>query len=285
MHRGVRVGTGVGVAALVAATTALLVGAEPERRRVGAGPPTPSAEPTVTEPPTPTVEPGPPVLLPDLRSLDAFDFHFSGAGSGRVLRFAAALANDGPGPLLLRPRLRGEGCPPGRHPAVQRLHADRNEDGRYRRRVDDVAPGATVVGCMLRHPGHDHWHFDAMARYSLRRTGETEPLAERRKVSFCLRDNRRVHGVGTTVRREHFGECTRRSRQGISPGWVDVYPYDLPGQSLPLPARLDGVQLCLDLEADPLDVLREVDETENATSVGIVVRDRTVRRTGSAACR
>ena len=126
MHRGVRVGAGVGAAALVAATAALLVGAEPERRRVGAEPPTPPAEPTVTETPSPTVDSGPPVLLPDLRSLDAFDFHFVGTGSERVLRFAAALANDGPGPLLLRPRLRGEGCPPARHPAVQRLHADRD---------------------------------------------------------------------------------------------------------------------------------------------------------------
>ena len=124
-----------------------------------------------------------------------------------------------------------------------------------------------------------------MARYALRRAGETEPIAERRKVSFCLRDNRRVPGVGTTVRREHFGECTRRSRQGISPGWVDVYPYDLPGQSLPLPPRLDGIQLCLDLEADPLGVLEEADEDDNGTSLGIVVRDRTVRRTGSAFCR
>jgi hypothetical protein len=285
MHRGVRVGAGVAAAALVAVTAAFLVAPEPERRRVGAEPPTPSAEPTVTESPSPTVDPGPPVLLPDLRSLDAFDFHFVGTGTERVLRFAAALANDGPGPLLLRPRLRGEGCPPGRHPAVQRLHADRDEDGRYRRPVDDLAPGATVVGCMLRHPGHDHWHFDAMARYSLRRAGETEPIAQRRKVSFCLRDNRRVPGTGTTVRREHFGDCTRRSRQGISPGWVDVYPYDLPGQSLPLPPRLDGIQLCLDLEADPLGVLEEVDEEDNGTSLGIVVRDRTVRRTGSAACR
>jgi hypothetical protein len=284
MHRGVRVGAGVGVAALVAATAAVLVAAEPERRRVGAEP-TRSPEPTLTETPSPTADPGPPVLLPDVRSLDAFDFHFSGTGSDRVLRFAAALANDGPGPLLLRPRLRGEGCPPGRHPAVQRLHADSDEDGRYRRRADDLAPGATSVGCMLRHPGHDHWHFDAMARYSLRRAGETEPIAQRRKVSFCLRDNRRVPGVESTVRREHFGECTRRGRQGISPGWVDVYSYDLPGQSLPLPPRLDGVQLCLDLEADPRGVLQEVDETDNATSVGIVVRERSVRRTGTAACR
>ena len=31
------------------------------------------------------------------------------------------------------------------------------------------------VGCMLRHPGHKHWHYDAMARYSLRLPGSDKP--------------------------------------------------------------------------------------------------------------
>jgi hypothetical protein len=282
MHRRVRVGAGVGAAALVA-VAAVLVAAD--RERGVSEPPRRSAGPTSTPEPSRAVDHGPPVLLPNLRSLDAIDLQVVGRGTQRVLRFAASLANDGPGPLLLRPRPRGEGCPPGQHPAVQRLHADRDDDGRYRRRVDDVAPGARPVGCMVRHRAHDHWHFDAMAGYALRRAGEAVPVEQRRKVSFCLRDNRRVPGSDSGVRREHFGDCSRSSRQGISPGWVDIYPADLPGQSLPLPPRLDGDQICLDLEADPRDVLVEVDETDNGTSVGLRVRDGSVRRTGSAACR
>ena len=57
------------------------------------------------------------------------------------------------------------------------------------------------VGCMLRHPGHRHWHFDAMAAYSLRRPGTDNALVSRNKVSFCLRDNRRVPGQRVVVRR------------------------------------------------------------------------------------
>ena len=282
MHRSVLVGAGVG-AATVLAVTAVLVAADRERGE--AEPPRRSAGPSASPDPSTAVDPGPPVLLPDLRSLDASDLQVVGRGTQRVLRFAASLANDGPGPLLLRPQLHGEGGSPGRHPAVQRLHADSDEDGRYRRRVDDVAPGARPVGCMVRHRTHDHWHFDAMASYALRRAGEAVPDVQRRKVSFCLRDNRRVPGSESRVRREHFGVCSRGTRQGISPGWVDVYPADLPGQSLPLPPRLDGEQICLDLEADPRDVLVEVDETDNGTSVGLRVRDGSVRRTTSAACR
>ena len=138
---------------------------------------------------------------------------------------------------------------------------------------------------MVRHPTHDHWHFDAMARYTLRLAGTGEHLASRDKVSFCLRDNRRVQGVRTHVRREHFGDCKARTRQGISPGWVDVYDADLDGQTLRLPRGVDRRQLCLDLVADPRGVLLEADEADNGTSIGIKIRGTRVVRTGTARCR
>ena len=132
---------------------------------------------------------------------------------------------------------------------------------------------------MLDHPTHDHWHFDAMAAYSLTVPGR-QTRGARDKVSFCLRDNERVAGHPRVVPRSHFGDCTAESPQGISPGWVDVYGADLDGQSLRLPPRIDGRVACLRLEADPADLLLETDETDNATAIPIRIDGTRVRRLG-----
>ena len=218
-----------------------------------------------------------------MRSLDAGNLQIEVAGNARRLRFSASLANLGPGPLLLRPR-RGPGCPRAQHPAVQVVHLDRNGDGVFQRRRDDVTK-RRKTGCMLDHPTHDHWHFDAMAAYSLRRPGFEVPLVSRDKVSFCLRDNVRVPKQRVVIRREYFGECTRRGRQGISPGWIDIYKADLDGQWLRLPRGVGAEVLCLDLTADPHDLLVEADESDNGTSIGIRLRGSDVRRAASSSCR
>lgn len=288
MERPGRLVTGVAaalvlVAAAVAAGTAggSGGGSGTDSRRMSAGPSAPAS----SEVRAPEPDPHAGLLLPNMSSLDAFDLQVERTGRVRLLRFAAALANLGPGPLLLLPRPAGDGCARRRHPAVQRLHRDAGLDHRYRLGRDRATGEAVAVGCMLRHPGHDHWHFDAMARYSLHRAGSDQPLVARDKVSFCLRDNRRVPGAPRVVPREHFGDCSRRTRQGISPGWVDVYSADLDGQALRLPRGTGGDQLCLRLEADPGGVLTETDETDNATTVGLRVRGDRVTRTGTARCR
>ena len=137
---------------------------------------------------------------------------------------------------------------------------------------------------MLRHPGHKHWHFDAMAAYSVRRADSSRVLVSRNKVSFCLRDNLKMPGQ-RVVSRRHFGRCSQNSQQGISPGWVDLYKADLSGQWLRLPSNVGSEILCLDLEADPLGRLVETNETDNATSVAIRVDGTRVRKVNSAACR
>jgi hypothetical protein len=277
-----------------ATATALIVGAvgvvlavDDRRRNVSnVNAPSPSGLTTSATPskPTPTARPAPPLLLPNMRSLSASNFSIQVVGNTRRLRFAASLANIGPGPLYLLPRGRG-GCPRGQHQAVQLLHRDLNRNGTFQRSRDRVAT-RRVTGCMLLHPGHDHWHFDAMASYSLRRAGTSQVLVARNKVSFCLRDNRRVPGQRVVVPRRHFGECTRRtSQQGISPGWVDVYRASLSGQWLRLPANVGSDVLCLDLKADPRNRLVEINEADNTTSVAIRIDGRSVRRVNSAACR
>ena len=108
-----------------------------------------------------------------MRSLSASDLSIEVVGGVRRLRFAASLANVGPGPLLLLPAGTGE-CRTGQHEAVQVLHRDRNRDGVFQR-ARDRQGSRRATGCMLRHSGHDHWHFDAMAAYSLRRPAHRTP--------------------------------------------------------------------------------------------------------------
>ena len=296
--------TGVGTTARLAVAagataTALTVGVVGVVLAVGDGPavvsnitapspsgltpsPVQSTQPTPT--PTRTVPQAPPLLLPNMRSLGASNLSIEVVRGTRRLRFAASLANVGPGPLFLLPRGRG-GCPAGQHQAVQALHRDFNRDGVFQRARDRTAFGR-ATGCMLLHPGHDHWHFAAMASYSLRRPGSSQVLVTRPKVSFCLRDNVRVPGQRVVVPRRHFGECTRRtSQQGISPGWVDVYKASLSGQWLRLPSDVRSEVLCLDLKADPWGRLAETNEADNATSVAIRIDGTRVRRVNSAPCR
>jgi hypothetical protein len=218
-----------------------------------------------------------------MRSLGASDLQIEVVGDVQRLRFAASLANVGPGPLLLLPRGRG-GCVTGQHEAVQVLHRDANLDGKFQRSRDREG-SRRVTGCMLRHTGHKHWHFDAMAAYSLRRAGSSQVLVARNKVSFCLRDNLKVRGQRVVVPRRHFGRCSRNSQQGISPGWVDLYKTDLSGQWLRLPRNVGSDVLCLDLEADPLRRLVETNETDNATSVALRIDGTRVRKVNSTACR
>ena len=218
-----------------------------------------------------------------MRSLGARDLLIESTGAGRLLRFSASLANLGPGPLTLVPERRGR-CGAREHGARQVVHVDRNRDGTFQR-ARDRRRTERFSGCMLRHVGHDHWHFDAMAAYSLRRPGAARPLVDRNKVSFCLRDNVRVPGRRTGVRREHFGDCTANAPQGISPGWVDIYTWDLDGQSLPFPAGADGETICLDLAADPRDLIEEASESDNATSLALRIDGTDVRRVPGARCK
>ncbi|MGH3355893.1 MAG: lysyl oxidase family protein [Nocardioidaceae bacterium] len=224
---------------------------------------------------------GPRLLRPDMRSLRARDIQIRSTRARRQLRFAARLANDGRGPLLLRPK-RQRQCPRGQHRAVQVLHRDRAGDGVFQRRQDRPAR-AFDAGCMLSHPTHDHWHFDAMASYSLvHRDGAT--VSRRPKVSFCLRDNRPLDRR-VRQRREYFGECSRRTRQGISPGWLDLYDVDTPGQSLRLPRRMPDGVYCLVLRADPRDQLIEGNERDNTAARAVRIRGLRVSTPSTGACR
>jgi hypothetical protein len=274
---------GLALVVVALAGGAVLVGAGDPDEDAGVEP-TEAATSSPSSPtaPTATTATDPTLLLPNMRSLNASEIQLEDRSSVRRLRFAASLANLGPGPLLLDPRGR-LGCARNQIAADQLVHADADDDQRFTRGTDRVAERRRA-GCMLIHPDpdHDHWHFDAMASYELRDPGG-EVVSARRKISFCLRDNARVPGAEVVVRREYFGECGRTLVQGISPGWVDIYSADLAGQGLPIPRDLRGVH-CLTLRADPRKRIVETDETDNARTIAVVIGAFEARRSPSPVC-
>lgn len=266
---------------------ALVLGVACSNDAVGETPARPATSPVATTaapptPPSPTPT-EPPLLLPNLSSLPAEDVHIEVAADGtRLLRFAGVLANTGEGPLVVVTD-ESQPCPPNERFASQVVYLDADRDARYGVEVD-TEQSVTPAGCMLDHPTHDHWHFDASASYVVTRPASPTPIARSDKVSFCLRDSRPLPGVAAST--ETFGDCDYDSIQGISPGWGDVYRSDLDGQALPLPAELvDGVY-CLTTSADPRGLLRETREDDNSSTLGVRIdgSTATVVATAPATC-
>jgi hypothetical protein len=229
-------------------------------------PPTPTPTPPPTPPPTtpvPTPTPtdvGPSPLLPNLRSRLASDVHIVVRGNVRRLWFGSALADVGVGPLEVH-RRPGTRCPKGLLGVDQAVYQDRDGNGRFSQSKDD-AKVFRPSGCEHVTPGEDRWHVDAAARYWLTRTGRSTVIARHPKVSFCLRDSARLP---STTAAAFYLACSRNGRKGISVGWTDLYQSFLPGQSLLLPKGVGGHTYCLWQQADPLDIFRESNETDNTS--------------------
>jgi hypothetical protein len=253
---------------LVLLTALLAAGCTDESAKATDGPlAADETGPTIPAPESPSTAPEPASLLPNLRSLPAERVSIRRTRDGRELRFAGILANVGAGPMVVRPDNRSA-CKVGQRHASQVVYGDTNDNGVYDVRADGELH-QLGSGCMLDHPTHKHWHFDAMARYALHQPSSDRPIEASDKVSFCLRDSRRAPPLETYPQR--YRGCTRDSVQGISVGWADVYRPSLPGQELPLPDDLADGTFCLLTEADPDRLLRETNEDDNAAVVGVQI--------------
>jgi hypothetical protein len=223
-------------------------------------------------------------LLPDMIALRAQNMAIEIVDHHRLLRFDAGLGNVGSGPMEVRPN-RARHCARHERHASQIIYRDVDGNAHFRRAVDtDVSRRS--AGCMVFHPAHNHWHFEAAARYLLYRPSETNHVLVRaRKTSFCLRDSERVprqRGIFHT--RPYYGDCSRDTPQGITPGWLDVYQAFLQGQSLRLPNTLRNGVYCLAIKVDPKDELRESDDDNNLSTRAIHLRGLHVSPAHTDAC-
>ncbi|MBL7814488.1 MAG: proprotein convertase P-domain-containing protein [Saprospiraceae bacterium] len=144
------------------------------------------------------------------------------------------------------------------------------------------------------HPGHDHYHADYYARFTLLKPIENEPdtskweqVGAARKASFCLWDmqfcdeeNKKCDAKGRfyderTLPNYGFGtyrSCDDPRRQGISVGGIDWYGLHYDGQNLRLPSTIANGLYFLKLEIDPFNFYEEADETNNVLILPVVFR-------------
>lgn len=131
---------------------------------------------------------------------------------------------------------------------------------------DAVCQERRRIGGFTFHAEHAHFHYEDFAGYEARRLtpdgavdySDAGLISKSEKVSFCLIDVGRHDENALIV--PTYAACNP-VRQGISPGWSDIYTMDLPGQSLPLPVP-DG-RYALVITLDTADRIYESDDTDN----------------------
>ncbi len=138
----------------------------------------------------------------------------------------------------------------------QRIYA---EDGAY---VD------RPIGSFFYHPDHEHWHIDAIAEYQLWSVDSEgligEPVVAARKASYCLCDDAHFSGDPHPESWPDvpvYGRC-ETVIQGITPGWIDIYDSNTPGQLIDITGLPDGAYALVS-RANPDDVVYESDIRNN----------------------
>src|SRR4029078_811032 len=119
-------------------------------------------------------------------------------------------------------------------------------------------------------PGHQHWHFEQFARYSLLGEDETQ-IIRTEKTGFSLAPTDAIdmtvpgadwspYSVGLST------ACGSRNsiwtREVLPSGWGDTYFQGLPGQSVDVTARPNGRDF-IAVEANPDGLLIEGSTANN----------------------
>lgn len=124
------------------------------------------------------------------------------------------------------------------------------------------------IGTIVYHDEHNHYHLDGVSRYRLfNASGDVVRAAP--KVTFCLTDSEPVSGGGVPV----YLQCTPSRdastvKMGISPGWMDIYGKDLPGQSFDVTElmKLPKQDYTLEMTSNPLGLLHETNRDNPRTA-------------------
>ena len=269
MSHGGKGGPGRAIRSIVAvAVVAGTLGAGPAAGSVSRGAAGEAARPTALE------------LYPNLQTLRPHDVFVQRLPQyRRLLRLSNEVVNAATGPLEVYPVASDcdeDGDPSNDRAGNQRYFQDQNGDGYFTRGVD-TKQASRFAGCFTFHPEHGHWHFENFARYDLARLSDGRVVASNTKVTFCLAD---VHLVlpelpGSPSSGYYGASCGQDSTQGISVGWSDEYTAATPGQWIDV-TRVRNGDYCLVSTADPANLLKETDETDNQARVAVNLYRTTV---------
>ena len=245
-------------------------------------------------------------MLPDLmvsKSLTSDNITYYNADHKQYpnqLRFAAAMANIGEGPLHIVTTNNwycgGETvdkdslCPDQSYPTnnVQQIiyRIGENQTIEY----DTLKAGVMYFDD---NPGHNHYHVKNWANFTLlkKRWWSKSPkfwqvVASSEKISYCLFDNKicdelneyckqnglvysqknlQNYGLGT------FNSCNSKV-QGISVGGIDYYGINYEGQSIAIPPDISKGKYQLLIEVDPSNEYLESDETNNSIIIQFEIK-------------
>ncbi|HXE98906.1 MAG TPA: lysyl oxidase family protein [Solirubrobacterales bacterium] len=204
------------------------------------------------------------------------------------LRLSNQIGNRGPGPLEVYPSASSNNCDGDDNPAndrdvYQRVFKDSNADNVFER-GQDLESHDILFGCERYHPAHHHWHVLDFSRYKLVRERSGRTVARSTKIGFCIVDtDHRFASLPGSPPQKYYPagseDCDQESIDGLSVGWADTYGYWLPGQQLNVNGLRHG-RYCLVSTADPENLLRETDNSNNANRVkiGLHPAKRTVER-------
>jgi hypothetical protein len=198
-------------------------------------------------------------VLPDLAPVPPVDLRTRAEGDRVTVRFSSTLVNVGDGDFLLR---------------GTRAFDEWTVEQEIRHSGGGGQLTPTEAAMVWGGDGHEHWHIERVATYTLYRLDENGEIVENdielpdAKIGFCFYDHSRVFEDGpaeTVYRHEECGdEEDNEIRMGMSTGWSDKYDFDLPGQSIDVTDLEDGLYRVVGV-ADAQGWFEEANEENNVT--------------------
>lgn len=199
----------------------------------------------------------------DLGMAHLSDLYVATTTDGReLLRFSAMVVNVGSGPFeIVASRL---------DPALSFTVSQRisHSDGS----TTDIPTDAELV---YGGDGHDHWHVRDLENYELLRLDNGVKVGTGAKSGFCFFDTDpyalSLPGAPSSPQYSHV-TCGNRDSldvsMGLSIGWGDEYPWNLPDQYIDI-TSVDNGKYRLRATADQGGLFTEASESNNVTWVDI----------------
>jgi hypothetical protein len=189
---------------------------------------------------------------PNLTPLPASNFSLvTNANGTQSLRFATTGWNNGTGPFQLEAGPVDTGG--GKQQVFQRVF---NSDG---------TSSLFFAGWFEWHNGHNHFHFDDYALYTLQPVNAAGASSRTgAKTTFCVMDTTKINGALAGAPTNAVYSTCGNQIQGMSIGWGDTYGAHLAGQELDFTGNPDGLYQ-VRIEIDPKKVMVESNKNDNVS--------------------
>jgi hypothetical protein len=214
-----------------------------------------------------------PATMPDLIPLPAWGMGVDRQGGRDYLDFGATVWDAGPAPMDV------EGF---RRPGTDVMDA-------WQYFFRNGKPVGRAGAGTLRYdsrPGHEHWHFQQFARYSLLSAARTQ-VVRSEKEGFCLAP---TDALDLTVKGALWdpfsigleGQCGDATsiwtRETLPSGWGDTYFQFLPGQSFDITTLRNGTYY-VEVRANPLGAIHETSTTNDVRLRKVILGGKPGART------